>query len=307
MAATPQDAEPIGADWRTHVPRTPPIAGVLLCPPEHFAVVDVKNVFMEGQLGAVDAARAAVQWQALARAYRDEGLAVHVLPAAPQREDMVFTANPALVVPRTQGGADVVLSRMRHASRQQEVEHVGHWLREHGLQPASLPTDAGHFEGHGDVLVVPGRRLLLGGDGGRSELRALRVAAALVGAPLVPLPLVGEVFYHLDTCLAVLDEDTVLLHSPAFREEALATLARLFPRRIEADPRESREQLACNAHALPARRGQPTPVLLPAQATRTKALLRDTGYRPVPIDVGEFHKSGGSVFCLKLELPALGG
>jgi N-dimethylarginine dimethylaminohydrolase len=298
-------ATSIDAGWRVHVPRTPPIAGVLLCPPDHFAVVDVKNVFMEGQLGAVDAARAAAQWRALAQAYRAEGLAVHVLPAAPQREDMVFTANPALVVPREHGGADVVLSRMRHDSRQREVEHVGRWLAAHGLQPRELAADAGHFEGHGDVLVVPGRRLLLGGHGGRSELSALQAAAALVGAPLVPLALTGEVFYHLDTCLAVLDEDTVLLHPPAFREEALATLARLFPRRLIADASEARKQLACNAHALPARRGAPTVVLLPAQATRTAALLRQAGYRPVPVDVSEFHKSGGSVFCLKLELPAL--
>jgi arginine dihydrolase len=298
-------ATSIDAGWRAHVPRTPPVAGVLLCPPDHFAVVDVKNVFMQGQLGAVDAARAAAQWHALAQAYRTEGLAVHVLPAAPQREDMVFTANPALVVPREQGGADVVLSHMRHASRQREVEHVGRWLAAHGLQPRELPDSAGHFEAHGDVLVVPGRRLLLGGHGGRSELPALQAAAALIGAPLVPLPLVGEVFYHLDTCLAVLDEDTVLLHPPAFREEALATLARLFPRRLIADANEAREQLACNAHALPARRGAPTPVLLPAQAQRTAALLLQAGYRPVPVDVSEFHKSGGSVFCLKLELPAI--
>jgi N-dimethylarginine dimethylaminohydrolase len=41
------------------------------------------------------------------------------------------------------------------------------------------------------------------------------------------------------------------------------------------------------------------------QAPRTAARLRDAGYRPVPVDVSEFHKSGGSVFCLKLELPAI--
>jgi N-dimethylarginine dimethylaminohydrolase len=305
VAATSLDARPIDEDWRAHVPRTPPIAGVLLCPPEHFAVVDVKNVFMQGQIGAVDSARAAAQWQALANAYRDEGLAVHVLPPAPGREDMVFTANPAMVVPREQGGADVVLSRMRHPSRQREVEHVGRWLAEHGLRGRELPPQAGHLEGHGDVLVVPGRRLLLGGHGGRSELAALQAAAALAAAPLVPLPLLGEVFYHLDTCLAVLDEETVLLHPPAFRAEALEMLARLFPRRIEADPREAREELACNAHALPARRGVPTAVLISSQARRTAEMLRDAGYRPVPVDVSEFHKSGGSIFCLKLELPAI--
>ena len=95
----------------------------------------------------------------------------------------------------------------------------------------------------------------------------------------------------------------MLLHPPAFRAEALATLARLFPRRIEADPREARENLACNAHALPARAGTRTTVLLPAQAERTAARLSAEGFDPVAVDVDEFHKSGGSIFCLKLELP----
>ncbi|HEX5011747.1 MAG TPA: arginine deiminase-related protein [Planctomycetota bacterium] len=296
--------QPLTSGWRAHVPRTPPPTGVLLCPPAHFAVIDVKNVFMQGHLGGVDRARAAAQWRTLAAAYRAHGLAVHELPPEPGCEDMVFTANPALVVPRPGGGADALLSRMRHPSRQREVPLVERWLRAHGLQPVALPPDAGHLEGHGDVLVVPGRRLLLGGHGGRSELPALQAAAALVGAPVVPLPLRGEVFYHLDTCLALLDEESVLLHPPAFQREALDTLARLFPRLIEADAREAREHLACNAHALPSRPGARTRVLVPAQAERTAARLAAEGYDPVAVDVSEFHKSGGSIFCLKLELAA---
>jgi N-dimethylarginine dimethylaminohydrolase len=294
---------PLDSGWRADVPRTPLPAAVLLCPPEHFAVIDVKNEFMREHVGGVDRGRAAAQWRALADAYTTRGLRVHVLPAEPGREDMVFTANPALVVPRPGGGADVILSRMRHPSRQREVQHVERWLRTHGLLPVALPPDAGHLEGHGDVLVVPGRQLLLGGHGGRSELPALQAAAALARAPLVPLPLLGRPFYHLDTCLAVLDEDSVLLHPLAFRADALDTLARLFPRRIEADAGEALEQLACNAHALPPRSGARTAVLVAAQAERTAARLAAEGFEPVSLDVSEFHKSGGSIFCLKLELP----
>ncbi len=295
----------LDAGWRAHVERTPPLTSVLMCPPDHFAVIDVKNAFMAGHVGAVDRARAARQWQALADTYRAEGVDVHRLPAAPGREDQVFTANPALVVPRAAGGADVVLSRMRYPSRQLEVDLVARWLQDRGLSPRALPAGAGNLEGHGDVLVVPGRRLLLGGHGGRSELPALLAAAALLDAPLVPLPLAGEPFYHLDTCLALLDEDTLLLHPPAFRPAALERLAQLFPRRIEADPDEARRHLACNVHALPARAGRTTPVLLPAQARRTAGRLERAGFRPVAVDVDEFHKSGGSVFCLRLALPDL--
>jgi N-dimethylarginine dimethylaminohydrolase len=225
---------------------------------------------------------------------------VHVLPAEPGREDMVFTANGACVLPRERSGADVVLSRMRHRSRAAEVPHLSRWLTRAGFAPRPLPPGAGHLEGHGDVLAVPGRRLLIGGHGGRSEATALAALADIIGAPVVPLPLRGEVFYHLDTCLALLDEDSVLLHPPAFVPEALQTLAVLFPRRIEADADEARAQLACNAHALPSGH-----VLLPAGAPRTADRLRRHGYEPVPVDLSEFHKSGGSVFCLRLALPDL--
>ncbi len=285
-------------DAARRLPALPPPAGVLLCPPEHYAVLDVKNAWMEGQHGRVDRALAARQWDALCAAYRDAGMVVHVLPAAPGREDMVFTCNVATVLGRAEGGADVVLSRMRHASRQAEVPHVEAWLTGRGLQPQPAPAHV--LEGHGDVLAVPGRRLLLGGHGGRTERAALEELAARLAAPIVPLPLHGAPFYHLDTCLALLDERSVLWHPPAFTAEARRAVERLFPRRLPADPHEAEADFACNAHALPGGR-----VFVPAGARATAAQLRAAGYAVTPIDVSEFHRAGGSIFCLKLELPAL--
>ena len=285
-------------DWRARVARTPRAARLLVCPPEHFEVLDVKNAFMAGHVGAVDRALARRQWDALQAALRREGVAVETLPAARGREDMVFTANGAVVLPRTEGGADVVLARLRHASRQAEVPHLRRWLEAAGFRCSELPHECGHLEGHGDVLVVPGRRMLLGGHGGRSELGALEALARRLDVPLVPLPLVGEPFYHLDTCLLLLDEDSALLHPPAFRPAALAALEVLFPRLIEADPDEAEHELACNARAL-----ANGAVVISAGAARTAERLAAAGYRPVPVDLSEFHKSGGSVFCLGLALP----
>jgi N-dimethylarginine dimethylaminohydrolase len=285
-------------DWRRRTAAVAHCPATLMCPPEQFTVLDVKNAFMEGRLGTVDPGRAREQWDALARILRTEGGPVHVLAAAPGCEDMVFTANPALAVPRPDGGVDVVLSEMRHASRRAEVPHVDAWFRARSLLPLALPAGTGVLEGHGDVLCVPGRHLLLGGHGGRTERTALSALGERLSVPLVPLPLHGDVFYHLDTCLALLDEETILLHPPAFLPRALDRLRTLFPRRVEADPEEARAQLACNARALPG-----GAVVLPAQAVRTAGRLADAGYRPVPADVSEFHKSGGSVFCLGLPLP----
>lgn len=284
--------------WRERVPVTPPWHGVLMCPPTFFDVLDEKNVFMRGQLGRVDRGLAQEQWHGLAETYRSLGRPVHLLPAEPGCEDMVFCANGACLLPREQGGADAVLSRMNHPSRQAEVEGVAATLRGLDIECHGLPPDVGRLEGHGDVLVIPGRRLALGGHGGRSSEAALRAVEQLTGVPVVPLALHGQVFYHLDTCLAVLDERTVLLHPPAFLPRALQTLETLFERMLVAPPREAAEHLAVNVHALPDGH-----VLHPAQATATATLLADAGYAPVSVDVSEFHRSGGSVFCMRMDLP----
>lgn len=280
----------------------PAVNGVLLCPPTHFEVLDTKNEFMRGQHGRVDRELAARQWQQLAAHYADAGLRVHELPALPGAEDMVFTANPSALLPGPDGEALAVLSRMRHPSRQEEVAaHAAFW-EQRGVTTHALPTEAGHFEGHGDLLCVPGRRFALLGVGGRTEARALPHLRAAASLQIEALPLLGRPFYHLDTALTVLDEDSVLLHAPAFHPEALATLERCFARCLHADPDESLAGFACNSHALPG-----GVVLVPSQAPRTAEQLEVAGYTVRAVDVSEFHRSGGSVFCMKLELSSAVG
>jgi len=289
----------LDTDWRDHVVRTPPLDGVLMCPPEHFDVVDEKNVFMAGQQGRVDRSLALSQWKALVETYERLGVDVERLQPTAGCEDMVFCANGACLLPDVFGGGEAFLSRMNHPSRRAEVPAVRHALEDLGIPCHELPESAGLIEGHGDVLVVPGRRLALGGHGGRSERTALTALEAASGWPVVPLPLVGSPFYHLDTALALLDDETALVHRPAFLPAALTTLETLFPRLIDADPIEAAEQMACNAHGL-----ADGHVLIAVQAPRTAERLAANGFTPVPVDVSEFHRSGGSVFCMRMDLPS---
>ena len=300
MTTTTIDGSPLPDDWRAQIAPTPAWNGVLMCHPAHFTVIDVKNSFMQGQVGSIDKERALHQWHELAETYRSLGVDVHVLDPVADLEDMVFCANPVCVFPRNDGAADVIPSHMNHPSRQREVEHALEWFENWGCHTTRLPEGAGHIEGHGDVLVVPGRRLALGGHGGRTERGALDALAAACDITLIPLALAGDTVYHLDTCLAVLDENTVLVHPPAFREGAMETLANLFPRVLLADPSEASEHLAVNVHAL-----ADGAVVMGAQSPRTAARLHEAGYRPVTVDVSEFHKSGGSVFCMRLDVPDL--
>ena len=69
--------------------------GVLVCPPDSFDVVDVKNPFMVGQRGKVNTRLAREQWLEVTRAFGRCGIDVRELPAVTGCEDMVFCANPA--------------------------------------------------------------------------------------------------------------------------------------------------------------------------------------------------------------------
>jgi N-dimethylarginine dimethylaminohydrolase len=269
---------------------------VLLTTPDHFEVAYVINPHMADHVGDVDPAVARRQWEALRDAYADLGLAVVTVEGAPGLPDMVFCANQTLPFchPAT-GTTGVVLSRMHAAQRRPEVAHYARHFRDAGYDVHRLPDDVGAFEGMGDALWHPGRALLWGGYGVRTTRAAYDHLATALDVPVALLRLHDEDFYHLDTCLCLLDAETALVYPGAFDDDGRALLAAAFPRLIEAPEDEARHAFACNAHC-----PDGTHVLIDAACPTTVARLADAGFTPVPLDTSEFRKAGGSVFCMKL-------
>ena len=278
------------------LPAIPRPGRVLLTTPDHFEVAYVINPHMEGNVGDVDPGRARSQWEGLRDAYRRLGLEVSVLGGAAGLPDMVFCANQTLPYQTPGGERGVVLSRMHAAQRKPEVEHYeaffeGQGYEVHGLDP-DLPGD---FEGMGDALWHPGRYLLWGGYGYRTDRQVYDRFESALGFVVVPLKLEDPDFYHLDTCLCPLDEQTALIYPGAFDDEGIAALKAHFPRLIEAPEDEARRLFACNAHCPDGKH-----VLIQTGCTTTTRLLQAAGYDVVPVQTDEFLKSGGSVFCMKL-------
>ncbi len=56
-------------------------SGVLMCPPDHFDVVDEKNPHMAGQAGHVDRVLARAQWGKLRALFDGLGLRVELVEA----------------------------------------------------------------------------------------------------------------------------------------------------------------------------------------------------------------------------------
>lgn len=270
---------------------------LLMCEPTHFNVVDAKNPFMVNNVGCCDTVLAHRQWNELRSLYEKLGYVVHVLPGEAGIEDMVFAANQALPGQRADGTNFVILSNMVHASRRREVPYYADWFAKQGYELLRISENADEgprFEGQGDAIWHPGKNLLWGGYGWRSEKEAYSQIAELTGAAVMLLQLVHENMYHLDVAFCPLDSETVLIAPSAFAPDGLELIRAVFRAVIEIPEDEGKNNFAGNCLVLGKH------VVLQKGSPRTCRLLRDAGYTPVEVDTSEFMKSGGSVFCMKM-------
>ena len=153
------------------------------------------------------------------------------------------------------------------------------------------------FEGMGDTIPHPGKRLLYGGFGHRTEPEAYEEISRLLNVPIITLELVSEKYYHLDTCFLPLSIDAVLICESAFSKTALDLIKRTFKEVIIAPEKEA-EQFALNAHIVVS--GEKKYAIIQQGLPITKGLLRNNGFEVVETDTSEYIKSGGSVFCMKM-------
>ncbi len=278
------------------LPEIPRPNRVLMTTPAHFRVAYVINPHMAGNIGTVDAGAARQQWEALRDAYDGLGVEVATAEGAEGLPDMVFCANQTLPYQTPGGARGVVLSRMHAPQRKPEVEHYARFFGGQDYEVHHLDADlGGDFEGMGDALWHPGRYLLWGGHGYRTDPEIYQRLSSALGFPIAALSLTDPDFYHLDTCLCPLDEHTALIYPGAFDDDGLGLLHYYFERVIEAPEDEARGLFACNAHSPDGEH-----VIIQRGCTQTNAALQESGYQVIEVDTGEFLKSGGSVFCMKL-------
>jgi N-dimethylarginine dimethylaminohydrolase len=259
-----------------------------MCPPEHFTVEYAINPWMDTTV-AVDAVLARSQWQLLRDTLAGLGHAVHVLEAQPGLPDMVYAANGAFSVDGTVYGA-----RFKHPQRAAEaIAHqlfyaTGQWRF----------TDPSHVnEGEGDFAYLPGAYggLILAGHGFRTDPAAHAEAQEVLGRPVISLKLVDPAFYHLDTALAALDDRHVTYYPDAFSAASQRVLAQLFPDAVIAD-RADAEAFGLNLVS------DGRHVILNTEATAMADKVRAAGYIPVPVELSELKRGGGSVKCAVAEL-----
>ena len=151
-------------------------------------------------------------------------------------------------------------------------------------------------EGEGDLLVAG--EVILAGTGFRTDPRAHAEAARVFGREVVTLELVDPRFYHLDTALAVLDDDHDRLTARGVHTERARCWPSRYPGRGRSPRAEDAAVLGLNAVT------DGHHVVLPAEATGLAARARRARLHPVPVDLSELLKGGGGPKCCTLELRA---
>jgi N-dimethylarginine dimethylaminohydrolase len=259
-----------------------------MCPPQHFAIDYAINPWMDTAV-AVDAAVALKQWELLRDTLTGLGHAVHVLDPQPGLPDMVYAANGAFSIDGTVYGA-----RFRFPQRSAEATHHQGFYRN---GPWTFVDPVQVNEGEGDFAYLPGAYggTILAGYGFRTDPGAHAEAQEALGRPVISLRLVDPVFYHLDTALAALDDRHVTYYPDAFSPASQRILAQLFPDAVIAD-RTDAEAFGLNLVS------DGRHVVLNAEATAMAEKVKAAGYIPVPVELSELKRGGGSVKCAVAEL-----
>lgn len=269
---------------------------VLMCPPDYFDVVSIKNPHMEGNIGKINFSSARLQWKNVKNAFEECGIHVEILPAVAGLDDMVFTANQGTPFLDVNGKKKMLLAKMFAENRQGEIAPFAEWFELHGYEIVDCLTDENDFfEGNGDSLWHRGRKLLLMGYGYRSTFQSLEKIVRHIEIPVVAFQLTDPRFYHLDTCCSILDEQSAMILPEAFDEQGLELLQSIFPRLLIVDSGEAASYLACNAFCPDNKH-----VIINIGCPVTCDMLKKNGFIPIEVDTSEYGKSGGSVFCLKL-------
>ncbi|MBO0983483.1 dimethylargininase [Rathayibacter sp. SD072] len=264
--------------------RTPVAKTILMCRPEHFTVVYRINPWMDPQV-PTDTALAVRQWQTLYDTYVGLGFDVQLIDPEPGLPDMVYAANGGFVIDGIAYGASFT-----YPERQPEGPAYMDWFRGAGFD-VRVPEEVN--EGEGDFLLVGER--ILAGTGFRSASDSHAEVARVFGREVVTLELVNPSFYHLDTAIAVLDDENIAYLPSAFSDEGNRVLQELYPDAILVSE-EDASVLGLNSFS------DGLHVVIASRAVGFERQLRERGYEPIGVDLSELLLGGGGVKCCTLEL-----
>ena len=266
-----------------------------MCKPEYFDVNYTGNEFMKDNIGKTDKLKAMEEWESLKKIYEELGFQTVLIEPGKDLVDMVFTANQSLPFIDKSGKKSVILSKMKNDQRKKEVKYFKDFYQNIGYEIIELPDEIRYFESMGDCVIDFDRNILFGGYGFRTEEKTYDIIAKYTNFKIVKLKLKNPVLYHLDTCLSVLNSNTAVIQESAFDEDGMNQLKEHFSKLILTEEKENLNYFVCNCHCPDGEN-----VIVQKGSVNFKEDIKKTGLNLIEVETGEFMRSGGSVFCMKL-------
>lgn len=261
---------------------------VLMCKPTYFEVAYEINAWMHLD-NPVDVELAKQQWQSVHDTYLELGYEVKSIEPVRGLPDMVFSANGALVI----DGKVFSTNFGEHAiERRPETDFFEKWFKDNGYNEIYRPKNPS--EGEGDILFS-GDTIFAGWGQNRSSKESHKELQEFFNKETVSMHLVDPRFYHLDTAMSPIDDETVMFYPGAFDDESRNQLEKRFKNKIHASE-EDAAGFGLNAVS------DGHNVVMSSAAKGLISELKNRGYNPIGKDMTEFRKSGGAVKCCTLEL-----
>ncbi len=262
------------------------VKSVLLCRPTHFRVDYKINPWMK--IGSVNQQKAESQWENLVHTYRKLGVHVEIIEQNERFPDMVFAADQGVIFK----DMNILLSRFRYAERRGESAYYKDWYESHGYTVTQMPRGL-YFEGGGEMQRY--RDTVIIGTGFRSSNKAAEYVGKVFNKEAITLTIIDEQYYHLDTCLFVLNNDTIFYYPAAFDLESQKKLTVRVPHLITITKIEA-ANFAANSVVVD------NTVVLQQNNPTISTQIKNLGFTVIPIDMSEFTLAGGSIHCLTGEL-----
>jgi arginine deiminase len=260
---------------------------VLLHRPGDELAAEDPNAALMLERPAPDRVRA--QHDALAAAYRAEGVTVHYVdPWEPPPPNQVFVADTMLATPE-----GVIVGRPASHVRAREVRWVARRLAELGVPILRTVAGTGTFEGADALWLNPGS-VLLGRSRRTNEAGAAQVAATLreLGADVVQVD-VDRQAMHLMGAVRFLDGERAVVWPGRVTPETTRALRDHGYQVLEGpDPEEALRGAALNFVTL-----APGRIVMPARNPVTERFFEAAGVDCVTVEVDELAKAAGAIGC----------
>jgi N-dimethylarginine dimethylaminohydrolase len=220
-------------------------------------------------------------------AYRQAGVAVHLLDASEEQPYGVYARDSNFMTP-----FGAVVTQLANPRRRGEYANVLRFYLSHDIPVYDL-VSAGNFEGGDFNMIAPGCVLI-----GYTGLRGEEVAARQVGGWMeaesieVRYAPIDEYYVHIDLMVCMLAEKLAAVCLDTTDPDVVAWIE---AKGIEVVPVSFRETmgLGCNVVALGNDR-----VLSSTAAPELNARLRALGFEVYDPDMSQFQLAGGGVHCM---------